>query len=107
MNGATNNTLSFTITETRRGPKTRSVKLRLDNVAGAREIELTSFEGRPVEVYVEDVSCGVFMYQGTIAAYAPVNRANNAITATFAKAWFGEQKSKAARIAFETSARYA
>lgn len=104
----TNNTpraLPFTITEANRGRVVRSVKFSLTTVDS--DVELTSFEGRPVEVYILDRSCGVYMYKGTVASYAPANGANNTITATFAKAWFTEQKSKAARAAFETSARYA
>ena len=112
MTTTNNKPFAFTITESVRAPKIRSVKLRLTNITAPgsdapREIELTSFEGRPVEVYMLNPTDGLWMYQGTIAAYAPANRAKNSTVNTLAKAWFGEQKSKAARVAFETSARYA
>ena len=114
--------LDFTITSVsrvnRKGePSLRSVKLRLTDVAAPgvawsrdavrREIELTSFDGNAIEVYVLSSFTGIWMHQGTINSYAPNSHrpaSNCSITATFARAWFGNQKSKAARKAFADSA---
>jgi len=67
--------------------------------------ELTSFEGGAIEVYILSSFTGIWMHQGTINSYAPgSHRGGCSITATFAAAWFSQQKSAAARASFEASA---
>jgi hypothetical protein len=64
----------------------------------AYEFEMTSFKGGTVELYRKS-SDGIYMYQGTVRAYAGGAELREA----FRKAWYSAQPSKAARAAFEQS----
>lgn len=121
MTTTTNNTFSHTILSVSRvrndgyGRTLNAVVFRLDDIAapgcdifapGAprRVVELSSFDGNAVDVYVEDPETGIRMHHGTIADYTPpARRGEGSIFRTFAKVWFATQKSARCRRAFEAS----
>lgn len=98
------------VTSSDRGGNLRRVFFTFVNVAppgaewttehGGRKFELTSFKGGPVEVYVFNRE-GIPMYQGTVRRYAPGQKLRQAMR----EIWYQEQPSKAAREAFEASAK--
>jgi len=100
--------MEFNVTQVDRGSNLRRVFVTFPNVAppGAdfssrgegRKMELTSFRGGAVEVYVES-STGIMMYQGTVRDYFPTESGQKILRAV----WYAEQKSAAARASFEAS----
>jgi len=89
-----------TVTASSRSNNLRRVFVSFPLVAeGGYHFEMTSFRGGPVELYRRD-SDGIYIYQGSVRAYAPGDELRDA----FRAAWYAEQPSKAARDAFEKSA---
>ncbi len=98
------------VTSSVRGAKLRQVFVTFTNVAPpgvdwnakheGRKFEMTSYRGGPVELYVLNKD-GLPMYQGTVRKYAPGEDLRQA----FREAWYEAQPSKAAREAFEASAK--
>jgi hypothetical protein len=97
------------ITGSHRSATLRTVYVTLVNVAppgqpwtpghGGRQIELTSFQGGPVEVY-ERTSDGLYRSRGSLKDYLP---SGGSTLEALRAAWLSEQPSRAARTAFETS----
>jgi hypothetical protein len=81
----------FSIVSSTKSPGLRRVIL----TTLGRKVELTSFQGGPVEVYLFTPE-GLALYQGGVASFAP----GAALRATLRAAWRKAQPSAAAMAAF-------
>lgn len=105
-------TFTTVVTSSSRNATIRTVKFTMPHVCppgvdwapglnhGGRKFELTSFKGGAVEVYVEDPTTGIYMYQGNVRSYAP----GESLRTCFKDVWVKEQPSAAALKSFEMSA---